>query len=119
MNSAVITKIEYRLKTSPDYIDIPFIGFSANLNKIQEETTAGTRYTSTLGFKISKCSPENDEFLTSLSAQELIWRVTDANEKVHYVGSDTIPARLNFTKTIDGQPGNYNGYQLTVKAKSI
>lgn len=119
MNAAVITKIEYRLPGEQDFIQVSFTAFSANINQQQEKTNSGTIYTSTLGLKIPKCSDENDAFLKSLAARKSIWRVTDANEVVHYIGTDSIPSRLNFTKTIDGQPGNYNGYQLTVKAKSV
>lgn len=119
MNSAVITKIEYRLQGDQDFIQIGFTAFSANVNQTQEETNAGIVYTSTLGFKIPKCSDENDAFLKSLTSRRSIWRVTDANEVVHNIGNDIIPARLNFTKTIDGQPGNYNGYKVTVKAKGV
>ena len=117
-NSAVVIKLEYRLQGNPDFIQIWFTAFSANVNQTQEETKAGIVYTNTLVFKIPKCSDENDAFLKSLASRRSVWRATDANEVVHVIGTDSIPSRLNFTKTIDGQPGNYNGYQLTIKAKS-
>lgn len=119
MNSAVITKIEYRLKDSAVFAEIAFTAFSAKINQTNERTDAGIVYTSSLEFKIARCTDANDAFLYSLSASRSVWRVTDANEVVHYIGSDQIAARLSFVKAIDGQPGNYNGYMVNVRAKSI
>ena len=119
MNSGVIIKIEYRLKDSAVYAEIAFTAFSAKINQAQERTDAGIIYTTSLDFKIARCSDENDAFLKSLSAMRSVWRVTDANEVVHSIGTDQIAARLNFVKAIDGQPGNYNGYIVNVQAKSI
>ncbi|OFX56297.1 MAG: hypothetical protein A2066_12910 [Bacteroidetes bacterium GWB2_41_8] len=119
MNSAVITKIEYRLKGTEVFQEILFTAFTAKLSQLQEHTNAGTIYTNTLGFKIPKCTDENDALLKSLAAYRSIWKVTDANSVVHTIGTDDIPARLNFSKNIEGQPGNYNGYELSVTAKSI
>jgi hypothetical protein len=118
MNSAVISKIEYRFPGNAQFTEIWFTQFSASLKEKAATTKAGTLYTATINFKVAKNSSGNDTLLKSLARRKAIYQLTDANGTVFIAGTDKVRARLEFQRAIDGKPGNFNGYNVTVTYKS-
>lgn len=117
MNSAVITKLEYRFPNVELFIPISYTGFSANLAEQTSKSYAGVLHAATLQFRIPKCDAEKDRLMLSLSQRRAIYRATDANGAVYVVGSIKRGAQLLYSRTVDGKPGGFNGYEAVITLK--
>lgn len=118
-NNKVITKIEYRFKGMVDFLEIQFTNYPDPVTRSSEKTNAGNVYTDTLTFKTPQFNDETDLLIKSLASHLTIWQVSYSDDTVDAVGTDELPARVNFKRMNGGQPGNYNGYEISVQAKSI
>jgi hypothetical protein len=115
MNSAVITKIEYRLLENPDFTILAFILYSAKFNEPPfKKTSAGKLYTTTLDLAIPKITSGNDTLIKSIADRKAQFKVTDANGTVYLIGNDQFPARLAHESALDGTPGSFGGYKCKI-----
>ena len=117
MNSAVITKLEYRFPNIELFTPIGYTGFSANLAEQTSKTFAGVLHTATLQFRIPKCDAKKDRLMLSLSQRRAIYQATDANGAVYIVGSVKRGAQLLYNRTVDGKAGGFNGYEAVITLK--
>ena len=118
MNSAVITKIEYRLIESQEFTELKNILYSGRPTEQVDRTRAGNLHKTSVPFKIAKVSADNDLLLQPILNRKSQFRLTDGNGAVHLVGSDQFPARLTYTKSLEGSPGSFNGYNCTITCLS-
>ena len=118
-NSKVITKLEYRFKGVVDFIEMSFTNYPDPISRTSENTKAGIIFTDILTFKTPKCTDETDSLLKSLASHLTIWQVSYSDDTVDAIRTDELPARLKFVRMNGGQPGNYNGYEISVQAKSV
>ena len=117
MNSAVITKLEYRFPNVEQFTPISYTGFSANLTEQTGRSFAGVLHTATLQFRIPKCDDEKDRLMLSLSQRRAIYQATDANGAVYRIGSAKRGALLLYNRTVDGKAGGFNGYEAVITLK--
>ena len=118
MNTGIIIKIEARLLPDGEFIEIDFTGFSGNIYKKTGQTNAGNIHETTIKLKIPEIQNAITKMLDGLLNRKAQYRVTDGNGKIHLVGDNNYPARLNYDQGIDGQPGSWNGYTVTIIHKS-
>lgn len=114
MNVAVIIKIEIKIQGALDFESITLTGFTGNLAKVAVKTRAGIHYTTTIKFKTPNCSEATTQILDWWIGRKAEIKATDANGMVHLVGDGTYPARLIYEQSIDGNPGGWNGYDVTI-----
>ena len=114
MNSAVITKLEYRFPDQAQFTPIGYTGFSANITEQTSESNAGVLHKATLQFRIPKCDAEKDRLMQSLSSRRAIYQATDGNGAVYVIGARDRGARLLYSRTVDGKPGALNGYEAVI-----
>ncbi len=117
MNSAVITKLEYRFPDQALFTQISFTGFSANLTEQTSETFAGVLHTAVIQFRIPKSDAEKDRLMLSLSLRRAIYQATDGNGVVYVIGSKERGARLLYNRGADGKAGGLNGYEAVITWK--
>ena len=118
MNAGIVIKIEYRLLTHAEFTGLRFTGFSGTISKNTQETSAGIIHETHVKLKIPNINETITALLDCLLNRKAQFRITDGNGKQHLVGDDSFPARLSYTQGIDGSPGSWNGYQVTVNHKS-
>lgn len=119
MNSAVITKIEYRIFPESDFTALDVIPHSGKLSEPQLTDSGGNNYYDCqVPFSVAKSETAKDILLKSIANRKAQYRITDANGVVYLVGNESYPARLAYTRNLDGQPGSFNGYQCTIACKS-
>lgn len=118
MNSAVITKFEYRLLENPEFTLMDRILYSGKLKEESQRTGAGLIFTTIVELSISKITAENDAPIKLINNRKAQFRVTDANGTIYLVGDDRYPARLLHQKALDGAPGSFGGYRCTITLKS-
>jgi len=114
MNSAVITKIEYKPVNGSTFTEIEIIPHSGNFLEIFEETRAGKLFSAKSEFKIAKIDSETDELMQSLAENKNTFNLTDSNGFVHSVGDSAYRAKFNYSRHVDGAPGAFNGYICTI-----
>jgi len=120
MNSAVITKIEHRIFPEAEFTPLEIIPHSGKLSSPFKKSSAGNSYYDTaVQFNIAKSELAKDVILKSIVNRKAQYRVTDANGVVYLVGSGTYPARLTYTRAIDGSPGSFNGYRCVITCQSV
>lgn len=120
MNSAVITKIEHRVFPDENFNQLDIIPYSGKLSSPFQKTSAGNGYYNTsVAFSIAKSSASNDAILKNIVNRKAQYRVSDANGVVYLVGNETYPARLTYTRALDGSPGSFNGYQCVITCQSV
>ena len=118
MNSAVITKVEYANYGSDVFTVLDIIPHSGKISESNEQTKAGLLYSTQADFKMAKSSVETDSILKSISGRRAKFRITDANNTIYMVGSDSRGAILTSTRSADGVAGGFNGYQCQITQKS-
>lgn len=114
MNSAVITKIEYRLLENPEFTILDIILYSGKLKQDQAISGAGEKYTTIVDVSVPKINPDNNSIIKSINRRKAQFRVTDANGTVYLLGNDEYPARLVHQKALDGTAGSFGGYKCTI-----
>lgn len=119
MNSAVITKIEYRVFPEAEFSELDIIPQSGKLSELLQKDGGGNSYYDcAVDFTMAKSEAAKDTLLKSVASRKAQYRITDANEVVYLVGDESYPARLTHNRNIDGQPGSFNGYRCSVFCKS-
>ncbi len=118
MNSAVITKIEYRVFPEVNFSAFEIIPYSGKLSEDISETKAGNVYACVVDFNVAKSEQAKDTTLKSVLKRKAQFRVIDANNIVYLVGDENYPARLVYSRGIDGTPGSFNGYKCKINRKS-
>jgi hypothetical protein len=120
MNSAVITKIEHRIFPEANFVQLEIIPHSGKLSSpFQKNSSGNSYYNTTVTFNIAKSEPAKDAILKNIVSRKGQYRITDANGVVYLVGSETYPARLTYTRAIDGTPGSFNGYRCVITCQSV
>jgi len=118
MNSAVITKIEYKLPDQENFTVLDIIPESGNLKQEPKKTSAGIVYTAISEFLIAGISVELDNEIKSINNRKAYFRITDADDMVYLVGSTEFPARLSAQLDMGGTPGAFKGYRCTITQNS-
>lgn len=115
-NSAVITKVEYRLfkNVVSEFLNLNMIPYSGSFSETVSINKAGHLYTATSKFNIAKSESHIDEILKSIKSTPAQFKLYDANGFSHTIGSEEFPARLTYQKVLAGSPGSFNGYRCTV-----
>ena len=120
MNSAVITKIEYRIFPNANFSNLEIIPQSGKLSSPRKKDAGGNAYFETsVPFNMAKSEPVKDDMLKNIVSRKGQFRITDANGFVYLVGNESYPARLNYGKALQGTPGSFNGYQCVITCKSV
>ena len=120
MNSAVITKIEYRVFPEANFTELDTIPHSVKLSELLQKDSSGNRYFDCqVNFNVAKSEAAKDTILKSIAVRKAQYRVTDANGVVYLVGDETYPARLIHNRNLDGKPGSFNGYHCTISTKNV
>lgn len=120
MNSAVITKIEYRIFPEANFTELKIIPHSGKLSEIlQKDSASNSYYDCNVNFLMAKSEAAKDTLLNSVAIKKSQYRVTDANGIVYLIGTETYPARLTYNRNLDGKPGSFNGYRCIVACKSV
>lgn len=114
MNTSVIVKIEYKFKESESWTEMAFTAYSASMSEKTETAYAGRKAICTVNFRVPQANNSNSELLNQIASRRSMWQITDSNMQVHRLGNDTIRARMEFTKQIDGKPGGWNGYECVI-----
>lgn len=114
MNSAVIIKIEIKTQGAPGFEEVSLTGFTGSLAKVAVKTRAGIHYNTTIKLKTPRCSDVTSKQLDGWIGRKAEIKATDANGMVHLVGDTTYPARLSYEQSLDGNPGGWNGYDVTI-----
>lgn len=119
MNSGVITKIEYCIFPTVSFTELEIIPYSGKVFEDIKKDDGGNEYSDcTIDFKIAKSETAKDTILKSIVNRKGKYRINDANGVVYVVGDDTYPARLTYTRNLDGQPGSFNGYNCVITCKT-
>lgn len=118
MNSAVITKIEYRIFPDAEFTLLTHIMYSGKLNEESADAEGVNLFTSTLNFSVAKITASTDSEIKSVKNRQAQFRVTDGNGTVYLVGDESYPARLVAQSALDGSPGSFNGYRCTVTCRA-
>lgn len=120
MNSAVITKIEFRIFPDSDFSSFDIIPNSGQLGEqSQKDENGNAFFDCSVNFNIAKSDEQKDNQLKAVANRKAQFRVTDANGFTYMVGDTTYPARLSFTRRLDGTPGAFNGYRCVITCQSI
>lgn len=117
MNSGVIVKVEYQPKGEIEFITLNIIPHSGNFVESSEETPAGIVYSAKAVFKIAEVNPSTDIILNDRIGKGETFRITDANGRVHTMGDQYGRSRFLTTRSIDGGPGTFNGYECQLTRK--
>ncbi|NQU52179.1 MAG: hypothetical protein HQ522_06525 [Bacteroidetes bacterium] len=118
MSVGIITKIEHRILPDGVFAEFSFTGFSGTILKTTAQTPAGTIHETTIRLKIPEVQSVITNLLDGLLHRKAQYQITDGNGKIHLVGDDSYPARLEYVQGLDGQPGSWNGYTVTINHKS-
>lgn len=118
MNSAIITKIEYKPKAGGNYAEITIVPHSGTFSEDQQLTRAGTVFLQNVQFRIAKIDPDTDSDLEILIGKQNIFKITDSNGKTHEFGNSLNGPLFLYTKRIDGSPDGFNGYDCNLTRRS-
>lgn len=118
MNSAVITKVEGRLLTSEDFVDLDIIPYSGTIKEKWTKSFSGRSALVSVDFKKEKWSLINSATFKPLLNTRCQFRVTDSNGVEYLVGTAEIPARMLYESTIEKNPGSFNGFSLSIDWKT-
>lgn len=120
MNSAVITKIEYRIFPEANFSALDIIPQSGKLSEPLLTNGGGNSYYDCqVPFTLAKSEAAKDTLLKSIAKRKAQYRLSDANGVVYLVGDESYPARLTYTRNLDGQPGSFNGYRCVITCKTL
>lgn len=118
MNSAVITKIEYRLQGEQNFTAFDIVPLPEKLKEDEKKTRAGMSYETSANFLIAGMSVELRNKIKSIVDRKAYFRITDADDVVYLVGSTDYPARLSAQMALGGAPGSFKGYRCTITQNS-
>lgn len=118
MNSAVIVKIEWKLKEADQFSVFDMIPHSGTLSENKEETAAGEVFTFNAGFKIARSQLATDKTLEAIRGQKVVFKITDANDVVYLLNDLRFRSRFSYTRRLDGTPGSFNGYDCQISRNS-
>ncbi len=118
MNAAIVIKIEARILPDGEFTEINFTGFSGTLSKEPARNEAGILHETVIGLKIPHIQAVITEQLDGLLFRKAQYRILDGNGQTHLVGDTRYPARLSYVQGLDGTPGSWNGYTVTINHKS-
>lgn len=118
MNPGIVIQIQYKIDGASSYTDLSYTGFTASYTTDARKSRAGFSYQLKLTAKIPKLDAATSATLGNLLGRKLRIKFKDANENFHYAGDTSYPARLTFDEKIGGQPGDFNGYELTFTHES-
>ncbi len=114
MNTGVIIKVEVRLLTETDYLDLDVIPYSGDFAEPFSQSNAGGLYSYKGSFSIAKISNTNDTIIDGIIKRKLEFRVTDGNGTKHLVGDTSYPARLTCSREVASSAGGFNGYKCEI-----
>ena len=118
MNVGVITKIEYRKEGEQNYTYLTFSGFSAGYSTEIKKTKAGHSHHLKINCKIPRMDKNTSDTLSALLGERLNIKFRDGNNNYHYAGNSAYPARLIYKEIIEGDAGEFNGYEVTITQDS-
>ena len=118
MNSAVVTKVEVRLLSAENFVDLDIIPYSGTIKEKWSKSFAGTSALVSVDFKKEKWSLANGSTFKPMLNARCQFKVTDSNGVVYLVGTRDIPARLLYESSIEKNPGSFNGYSLSIDWKT-
>ena len=118
MNSAVITKVEYRLPDDEDFSSLDIVPYSGKINEEASRTYSGIGYSLKADFLIAGMSIEQNELINGLNRRKALFRLTDADDLVYLVGTETLPARMLATLDLGGAAGAFKGHRCTINYNS-
>ncbi|OFX52334.1 MAG: hypothetical protein A2066_00130 [Bacteroidetes bacterium GWB2_41_8] len=119
MNSAVITKIEYRLLENQDFTILDFILYSGKFKQDPDKSGAGVKYITIVDVSVPKINADSNSIVKSINNRKAQFRITDANGTIYLLGNDEHPARLVHQKALDGTAGSFGGYKCTITYKTV
>jgi len=114
MNSAVITKIEYKLPEEENFTVFDIVPQPEKLRENPDRSGAGAKLTTVVNFLIAGISNESSNAMKSIVYRKAYFRVTDADNVVYLVGSTDYPARLTYELQLGGAPGTFKGFSCTI-----
>ena len=114
MNAGVIIKLEYLEIGHEEYSEMPVTGFSGSYRMETIQSDAGTSFQVKISARIPKIQKTTTDTLTYLINRKLTVRFTDANRSVHTLGDSEYLARMTWKSSIGGNPGDWNGYELSI-----
>lgn len=114
MNPGIILQLQYKIDGESSYTDLTYTAFTAGYTTEARKTRAGWSYLMKITCKIPKIEDATSDTLGNLIGRKLNIKFKDANENFHYAGNTSFPARLTFDEKIGGQPGDFNGYEVTI-----
>lgn len=114
MNSAVITKIEYKLPGDEEFSILDIVPESGKVKEEPKRTNSGLLYNTVADFLIAGLSVELNEQIRLINGRKSYFRITDADELIYLVGSVDFPARLTAQFDLGGTPGSFKGYRCTI-----
>ena len=118
MSVGIVKKIEYRLLTAVGFTEFSFTGFTGSIRKEISRNNGNVLHSTSISLKVAEITGVKTAQLDGLLYRKAQYRVTDGNGKIHLVGDDNYPARLNYESSIDGQPGSRNGYFINILHQS-
>lgn len=111
-NIAVISKIEYL--RGGTYSQLKFQQSSAIYKCKRFDQAPGVLNKHELAFSITPLSVENDAITTELALSPFL-RLSDVNGYIIIIGDYDIMPKYEIEREIDGKPGSFRGYKITVK----
>ena len=118
MNSAVITKAEYKLPGENDFSVLDIVPHSGKITQEPKRTNAGLIYSVKADFLIVGTSSEQSYLLSQLNNRKASFRLTDADGIIYFVGSENYPARMLATLDLGGSPGSFKGHRCLITLNS-
>lgn len=118
MNPGIVIQIQYKIDGASSYSDLSYTGFTASYTTEAKKSRAGWSYHLKLNCKIPKISSTTSATLGNLVGKKLRIKFKDGNDNFHYAGNTSFPARLSFDEKIGGQPGDFNGYEVSITHES-
>jgi hypothetical protein len=114
MSIGIIRKMEYRLLENAEFSEFSFTGFSGTIRKVTQRPNGNVLHTTTISLKAPEITETKTAQLDGLLFRKAQYRVTDGNGRIHLVGDGFYAARLAYEQGINGQPGSWNGYTITI-----
>ena len=118
MNSGVIFQIEYKREHDLAYSFLDFAPFSGVFQENFDDTKAGLFYPLKFTFKIPSINSVTDNLINSISGMTTKFRITDADGCVYDINSDGNRALFIASRSIDGSPGSFRGYNCQIIRKA-
>lgn len=114
MNSAVITKIEYKLPGAADFDIFDIVPETGKLSEDHKIVDGNLIYTTIIDFLIAGLNIDLKGLIRSLEGRKCYFRITDADDLIYLVGSVDYMARLSAELDLGGTPGSFKGYRCKI-----